>query len=142
MRRMLMNLFRLPAPTFINQLYGFRTEVDTNTKMSINGATKPSWRLLHAALATFRWSAPASQPSGFSKTVLTASGPAETCLELCTLCLNRVEEGELVLVDGLESRVPECSDGQRLQVQQLRRRWVLLRKDQVAEGYWKLSLAG
>lgn len=44
----------------------------------------------------------------------------------CTLCLNGVEEGELVLVESLKGRVPEGSDGQRLQVQQLSRRGVLL----------------
>lgn len=63
-------------------------------------------------------------------------------LLLCTLGLNRVEEWELVLIDSLKSRVPKCSDGQWLQVQQLSRRWVLLWKDQVTERDWKLSLAG
>lgn len=44
----------------------------------------------------------------------------------CTLCLNGVEEGELVLVESLKGRVPERSDRQRLQVQQLSRWGVLL----------------
>lgn len=44
----------------------------------------------------------------------------------CTLCLNGVEEGELVLVQSLKGRVPESSDRQRLQVQQLSRWGVLL----------------
>lgn len=61
---------------------------------------------------------------------------------LCTLGLNRVEEWELVLIDSLKGRVPKCSDGQWLQVQQLSRWWVLLWKDQVTERDWKLSLAG
>lgn len=34
----------------------------------------------------------------------------------CTLCLNGVEEGELVLVESLEGGVPERSDGKWLQV--------------------------
>lgn len=46
---------------------------------------------------------------------------------VCTLCLNGVEEGELVLVESLEGGVPEGGDGQRLQVQQLGRRGVFLR---------------
>lgn len=34
----------------------------------------------------------------------------------CTLCLNGVEEGELVLVESLESGVPERSNRKWLQV--------------------------
>lgn len=45
----------------------------------------------------------------------------------CTLCLNGVEEGELVLVECLKSRVSEGSDRQWLQVQQLSGWGVLLR---------------
>lgn len=43
-----------------------------------------------------------------------------------TLCLNGVEEGELVLVESLKGGVPESGDGQRLQVQQLSRWRVFL----------------
>lgn len=57
-----------------------------------------------------------------------------------TLCLNGVEEGELVLVEDLKRRVPESGDRQWLQIQQLSGWGVLLWKDQVAEGYWKLCL--
>lgn len=60
----------------------------------------------------------------------------------CTLCLDGVEEGELVLVERLEGGVPESRDGQRLQVQQLSGWGVLLREDQVTERHWELSLAG
>lgn len=44
----------------------------------------------------------------------------------CTLCLNGVEERELVLVESLKSRVSEGSDRQWLQVQQLSGWGVLL----------------
>lgn len=58
----------------------------------------------------------------------------------CTLCLNGVEEGELIEI--LEGRVPERGDGKRLQVQQLSGRWVLLWQDQVTEGHGQLSFTG
>ena len=59
-----------------------------------------------------------------------------------TLCLDGVEERELVLVERLEGRVPESSHRQRLQIQQLSGRWVLLWQDQVTERHWKLCLTG
>ena len=53
---------------------------------------------------------------------------------LClTLCLYRVEEGELLHVERLEGGVPESRHGQRLKIQQLCGGRVLLRQDQVAE---------
>ena len=59
-----------------------------------------------------------------------------------TLCLDGVEEGELVVVEGLKGGVPEGRHGQGLQVQQLCGRRVLLRKDQVAERHGQLGLTG
>lgn len=57
-----------------------------------------------------------------------------------TLCLNGVEEGELVEV--LEGGVPERSDRKCLQVQQLSGWGVLLWQDQVTEGHRQLSFTG
>lgn len=61
---------------------------------------------------------------------------------LRTLCLNGVEEGKLVLVESLKGRVPESSNREGLQVQQLSGRGVLLWKYKVPEGHWELSLTG
>lgn len=65
---------------------------------------------------------------------------AQHCPVDCTLCLNWVEEGELVLVEGFKGRVPESSDRKRLQVKQLCGWGVLLREDKVTEWHWKLGL--
>lgn len=75
-------------------------------------------------------------------TSLITDRPTDCLVCFCTLCLNGVEEGELVLVESLKGRVPESSDGQRLQVQQFGGWRVLLWQDQVPERHWQLSLTG
>lgn len=64
-------------------------------------------------------------------------------LRVClTLCLDGVEEGKLVLIEGLEGGITQGGHRQGLQVQQLSRRGVLLWQDQVAERHWQLGLTG
>ncbi len=58
----------------------------------------------------------------------------------CTLGLNRIEEGKLGAVQRFELVVPERSDGQRLQIQQLCGGRVLLWQNQMSERHRQLCL--
>lgn len=57
------------------------------------------------------------------------------------LGLNWVEVAELAAVERLEGRVAQRADGQRLQVQQLSGRRILLGQDEVPEGQRQRRLA-
>lgn len=59
-----------------------------------------------------------------------------------TLSLDGVEKGELLLIETLKGTVPQGRHRQRLQVQELGWRWVLLWEDQVSEGHRQLRLTG